>query len=121
MNVGGVCSREVNFIQKDDSLLQAGRRMSNDHVGSLVVVEVKKGGKVPIGVITDQDILIQVLDEGVSLEKVSVEDIMSPNPIVANEDEGLYEVVQMMCQKGIRRTPVVDAQGFLVGVLSFSG
>ena len=118
MNIGEICNREVSMIQKDDSLLQDGKLMRDHHVGSLVVVEEKGEGSIPISIITDRDILIEVLAEGISLEKIAVRDIMTASLITAKEQDKVYETIQKMQVQGIRRIPVVNEKGILVGILS---
>ncbi len=118
MNIGEICSRKVSVIKKDASLLQAGKQMRGDHVGSLVVVEEKEGGNFPIGMITDRDILTQVLSEGVPLEKISVEDIMKTQVVTAREQDEVYETIQKMQIRGVRRIPIVNTKGFLSGILA---
>jgi predicted transcriptional regulator len=118
MKVRDLYHREVSVIGKEDSLLEAGKRMREHHVGSLVVVEEQGDRLMPVGIITDRDILIQVLTEGVPLEKISVQDIMAENPTLAGEEDSISETIQRMRRKGIRRIPVVDSRQNLTGILT---
>lgn len=118
MKVGDICKREVVTIHPDASLLDAGKRMRDDHVGCLVVVESKNDTRKPVGMITDRDILVEVLSEGIPLEKVSVGDIMSSDLIAAQENEDVFEAIQTMRRKAIRRIPVVDPGDNLLGIIT---
>lgn len=118
MKVGEICKREVATIRKEDSLLEAGKRMRSHHVGSLVVVEETDSQRFPIGILTDRDILIEVLAEGISLEKISVGDIMATDLVTAKEDEDVFETIQKMRKKAIRRIPVVDPGKNLIGIIT---
>ena len=118
MKVGEICNREVIIARKEESLLEAGKRMREFHVGSLVVIQESEGERIPIGILTDRDILMEVLSEGVPLEKIEVRDIMSSSPVTVSQEEGVFETIDLMRRHGIRRVPVVDAQRSLVGVLA---
>ncbi len=118
MDVGKICNREVMIVGRRESLLDAGKRMREYHVGCLVVVEERENRRIPVGILTDRDILMEVLSEGLPLEKIAVEDIMASNLITAQEEEGVYETIQQMRRKAIRRIPVVDSRGSLVGIVT---
>jgi CBS domain-containing protein len=118
MKVGEICNREVVIARKKDTLLEAGKRMREYHVGCLVVIEEEKGQRVPVGMLTDRDILMEVLAESIALEKISVEDIMISDLVTAREEDDVYDTIQQMRRKGIRRIPVVDQKQNLIGILA---
>ena len=118
MTIGKVCNREVVFIHAQASIPEAARLMREYHVGDLVVIKEKTGKRVPVGIITDRDIVLEVIAEGVSMDDVSVGDIMSDKLVTARESDGLLETIKLMRAKGIRRLPVVNDDNELVGILS---
>ena len=118
MTIGKVCNREVVFIHAQASVPEAARLMREYHVGDLVVIKEKTGKRVPVGIVTDRDIVLEVIAEGVSMDDVSVGDIMSDNLVTARESDGLLETIKLMRAKGIRRLPVVNDDNELVGILS---
>ena len=118
MTIGKVCNREVVFIHAQASIPEAARLMREYHVGDLVVIKEKTGKRVPVGIVTDRDIVLEVIAEGVSMDDVSVGDIMSDNLVTARESDGLLETIKVMRAKGIRRLPVVNDDNELVGILS---
>jgi len=118
MTIGKVCNREVVFIHAQASVPEAARLMREYHVGDLVVTKEKTGKRVPVGIVTDRDIVLEVIAEGVGMDDVSVGDIMSDNLVTARESDGLLETVKVMRAKGIRRLPVVNDDHELVGILS---
>ena len=118
MTIGKVCNREVVFIHAQASIPEAARLMREYHVGDLVVIKEKTGKRVPVGIITDRDIVLEVIAEGVGMDDVSVGDIMSDNLVTARESDGLLDTVKVMRAKGIRRLPVVNDDNELVGILS---
>src|SRR3990172_2092900 len=93
--------------------------MREFHVGDVVVVEEKDNKRIPVGIVTDRDLVIEVLAKGVPMDKVTAGDIMSAELVTVYEDEGLWLTLQRMRVKAIRRLPVVSSDGALVGILTF--
>lgn len=118
MTIGKVCNREVVFVHKQASVPEAARLMREHHVGDLVVIKEKTGKRVPVGIVTDRDIVLEVIAEGVDMNDVSVGDIMSNNLVTARESDGLLETIKVMRAKGVRRLPVVNDDNELAGILS---
>ncbi len=118
MSIGEICNRETVFTTKDSSISQAAQLMREYHVGDLVVVEETAGRRTPIGILTDRDLVIEILAKDVDMNAVTVGDVMSRELMTARENDGLYETLQRMRAKGVRRVPVVDASGALAGIVS---
>ena len=111
---------QVAVISKDASIEEAAKVMRDHHVGSVVVVESSpKGGLEPVGLLTDRDIVIELISLGISPDEVSVKDIMTPSPVTASHTASLHEVIQIMQKSKVRRLPIVDAKNLLVGFVSF--
>ena len=87
--------------------------MATENVGSLPVVD----GEELVGMVTDRDLVLQVLAKDLDPSKVPVSDVCSENPIVAAPEEPLDTALQRMAQEQVRRLPVV-AEGRLVGILA---
>ena len=118
--VGEYCSRDLVVAGRNDGMLAAAKRMRERHVGCLIVVDEAEAGQRPVGILTDRDIVVGVLaqsDRGLQL--VSVEDVMTANVAVAQEDDDLSDALLRMRSFGVRRMPVVDGRGQLVGLISF--
>ncbi len=118
MRVGEVCNREVVVIGREATLLEAAKLMRNQHVGTVVVVEEQDGHPIPVGILTDRDMVIALVAEEVPLNAVSVGDVMSFELIIARESDDLFATVEHMRDRGIRRLPVVAENGGLVGILA---
>jgi len=118
MAVGEICNREVVIAKKALSVVDAAQLMRTHHVGDLVVVEEKDGRKQPVGIVTDRDIVVEVVAAGVDPDALKVGDIMGPEVATVRESEGLFEALRYMRDKGVRRMPVVDSTGGLVGILT---
>lgn len=118
MSVGSLCNRNVATIDPGASITEAAVRMREAHVGDLVVTETRRGATVPVGVITDRDLVIEILAAGVDTKDLRVADVMSGDLVTVEEDNGLEFALREMGRKGLRRLPVVDRNQALVGILS---
>jgi CBS domain-containing protein len=118
MAVGEICNREVVITEKSVSVADAAQLMRTHHVGDLVVVEEKSGRRHPVGIVTDRDIVVEVVAAGVSPDTLTVGDIMGTEVATVRESEGLFAALRYMRDKGVRRMPVVDREGGLVGILT---
>lgn len=118
MKIGEICTRIVTFATKDMALVDAAKLMRQHHVGSLIVVEEQQRGRVPVGMITDRDIVVEVLAPGLDYKNLSVGEIMSSQLITARESDDMLGVLRVMRQKGIRRIPVLTESGTLAGIVT---
>jgi CBS domain-containing protein len=116
LNTGEICTRTVTIAFRKTSILGAARLMRENHVGSLVVVDEVDGMRFVIGMLTDRDIVTAVVAADLSPVSLCVEDVMSTDLVTAREDDSLLDLVRSMRRKGVRRIPVVGAQGELVGL-----
>ena len=118
MKVGDVCNRVVIFVTEDEAVQRATELMRKYHVGTLIVTEFGDEDREPIGVVTDRDVVVEVVAKGIDPEELTVGDIMTENPLVANEEDDVAEALEAMREQGVRRVPVLDAEGKLVGILA---
>jgi len=118
MSVGQYCNRDVVIAERSTEIQEAAQLMRQYHVGDLVVVERRGEEKIPIGIVTDRDLVIEVLAQGVALESVSVGDVMSPDLVTAYEQDDLWGTLERMRSLGIRRMPVINDKGGLEGILT---
>ncbi|MDH5392490.1 MAG: CBS domain-containing protein [Gammaproteobacteria bacterium] len=118
MLTGEYCKREVTIIGRGDSITKAAKLMREHHVGDVLVVDCKNGERTPVGILTDRDIVIKVLAEDLDLHLITSEDIMSFKLVTVKEDDDLMATIKRMRLYGIRRMPVVNSRGGLVGVLA---
>lgn len=117
MDVGEICTREVVIATRNTTVVEAARLMREYHVGDLVVVDESEGRRVPVGIVTDRDIVVGVLALGLDPAVLTVGDIMGSHLVTAAEDDDVYETLQIMRTRGVRRVPVVNTAGALVGIV----
>ena len=116
MRVRDFCTREPVVIPAQASLRAAAHEMRNRHVGALIVVDEARK---PVGILTDRDIVVAVIAvPGARPEGVRVCDATSARLALAHEDDGVFEAVEKMSERGVRRLPVVAADGTLAGILT---
>ena len=118
MAIGEICSRQVVFARRDESVAAAAKLMREGHVGCLVVTDEDKGKRVPVGMLTDRDITVAVVAPGLDAETILVGDVMSGELLSVQEDAGIAETVELMRVRGIRRLPVTSDDGSLVGLIA---
>ena len=116
MAIGEICNREVVFVQRDTTIREAAQLMRQYHVGALVVVD--HGKSKPLGLVTDRDLVVEVLATGLDAAVITVGDIMLSEAATIAEHSGVFETIRYMRDKAVRRLPVVDGQGDLVGIVS---
>jgi CBS domain-containing protein len=120
MEVAELCTRDVVTAFEDETVLDVARRMRENHVGTVVVVEPSGGGARPVGILTDRDIVVSQIAEGArALDKLHVGDAMSRSLTTVGESEMVSRAIERMQRDGVRRMPVVDDDHHLVGILAF--
>jgi CBS domain-containing protein len=121
MTIGEVCNREVVFVNREVTVHAACKLMRHYHVGSLVVVDEAGEGpvrRVPAGVLTDRDVVIEVMAMDLDPKVITAGDIMSPELVTAPESMGVTEAIELMRSRGIRRLPIVNDENRLVGIVT---
>ena len=118
MPIGDVCVREVLVATPETTVEEAARLMRQHHVGDLVVVAGENGSRVPTGIVTDRDIVLSVVATGLDPGIFTIGDLVTETLVTVREDLGIFECIQKMRTKGVRRMPVMDAQDKLVGIVS---
>jgi len=118
MPIGEICNREVVIVQREETVLQAAKLMRQHHVGNVVVVEEHSGRRVPIGIVTDRDLVVEIIAPELDPAVITVGDILVVELATVKESNGVFEAIQYMRNKGIRRLPVVDDDGGLAGIVT---
>ena len=72
----------------------------------------------PIGIVTDRDITIELVAKNIDIGSVSVADVMSEDLVRLGPEEGIMEALQLMKDHGVRRAPVINENGGLIGILA---
>ena len=118
MTIGDVCNRDVVVAERETTAQDAAKLMRKHHVGSVVVVERKEGRRVPVGIVTDRDLIMEVHALDLDPRVISVGDILGERLVTVAESCSAMKTVQIMRMEGVRRIPVVDHEGSLVGIVT---
>ncbi|WP_317205095.1 CBS domain-containing protein [Janthinobacterium sp.] len=118
MRIADICTLQTVHCKRDMTVQQAALLMRTHHVGDLVVIEQPNGEQVPVGILTDRDIVVSVIALGLDPASLLVGDVMTEELMTAAEEEDVYETIERMRFKRIRRLPVVNSLGGLSGIVS---
>jgi CBS domain-containing protein len=92
--------------------------MREHHAGDVVVTDDFDGRRIPVGIVTDRDIVVGVLAQELNPAGLTVGEIMTAALVTAKERDGVFETVRLMRAEAVRRVPIVDADGSLIGIVS---
>jgi len=117
MNVGSICSRRAVCVSTGATLAEVAVLMNEEHVGAVIVTA---GGADPhvVGIITDRDIVRAQLDQVADLSRLSAGETMTGKPLVFEESESIEGAIAHLRARGVRRAPVVTADGKPIGLVS---
>ena len=114
MRIADSCKRQVVTATANATLAEIAKLMRNQHVGTVVIVE----GRKPVGIVTDRDIVIETIACGLDARTLVAGEMMTASPTVVPEEEDAAWALKVMRDRGIRRLPVVDGAGALVGIMA---
>ena len=118
MRIREIASAPVFVAHPDQPLAQAAREMRIHEIGALVVVDARDTKRRPLGIVTDRDIVCGQLAKAADLYCLAVEDVMTRDPLTIPANAGLTDAIGAMGRRAVRRAPVVDDAGALVGMIT---
>jgi CBS domain-containing protein len=101
-------------VESSTGVVEAAKLMKSENVGSLPVTD----GDRLVGVVTDRDIVVRVVAEGKDVQAAKVGEIASRDLVTIDPQQDLDEALRLMAQHQVRRLPVVEEDGRLVGILA---
>jgi CBS domain-containing protein len=120
MKIGAICNEKVVTVGVAATLAEAGRSLAEHHVEALVVIASAVPRPTAIGIITDRDILRAAIEHPGDFTDLRVLDILSPTPLVLNQDEDVDAAIRKMAAARVRFAPVIGTGGTLRGAISQS-
>ena len=120
MKISEIMSKNPRSVSPDTSVSEAAQVMKEEDVGLVPVVERVGGAETRgrlVGVVTDRDIAIRAVAEGRAVDS-PVSDVMSGGVKTCSPDDSVEDAMAMMGREQVRRIPIVDERGSLVGVVS---
>jgi len=118
MQVGEICTREVVCANTETTIAAAAKLMRQYHIGDVIVTREENGRRIPLGIVTDRDVVLGVVAPELNPATLTVGDIMCAELVTADESEDVFDAVQRMRNKGVRRIPITQEDGGLAGILS---
>jgi CBS domain-containing protein len=120
MLVGQFCNRDVICAGRQTTVAEAAMLMRKHHVGDVVIVDRSDAERMPIGIVTDRDIAVEVVAPALDPTAVKVGDLVSWGELATLQDTDTYaDALRLMHEKGVHRIPVINRAGVLVGIVSF--
>jgi CBS domain-containing protein len=104
-------------IHRNATVEAAAQMMRASHIGNVIVVDATETRK-PVGIITDRDIAVEVVAQGLVPAQTTVGSVMSAPVVSLSEDDSFIEALDKMSARGVRRAPVLDRDGRLKGLVS---
>jgi CBS domain-containing protein len=114
MQVRELMTSEVRAVDAAATVRQAAKGMAEADVGALPVAKDRK----LVGMLTDRDITVRVIGEGLNPDHTTVGEIMSGEVFTLSADEEIAEAAKRMRDRQVRRAPVMNSEGQLVGIVS---
>jgi len=118
MSIREFCIRDVVCTHRTATITQVAALMREHHVGDVIVVDDDGNRKVPVGILTDRDIVVTIVAADVDPRTLAVGDLLLRPLVTVRDDKSYADTVRLMSEHGVRRLPVVAADGSLVGVIS---
>ncbi|NDG86017.1 MAG: CBS domain-containing protein [Proteobacteria bacterium] len=113
-----IANKKVITVPSNATMLEAAKAMRDYHVGSVIVVEEKSGRKIPLGIVTDRDIVVSTSAFGIPPNSIEVKDVMSGALVSARKNDSLNHVLNLMKEHGVKRIPITDSEGALFGIVT---
>ncbi len=112
--IGKVCTKSVVTASPDMTVAQAAQLMLAKNVGTVVVAN----GMKPVGLLTDRDIAVDVVGRGKNPATTHLSDVMRKALTVIREEAGILDAAKLFGKTGVRRLPVVNKAGKMVGIIA---
>jgi len=113
-----VMTRDLVYSSPDDIVADVAQLMKKEDIGPVLIVRESSEGKRLVGIVTDRDLAIKVVGEGRDPQNTKVESVMTREVITCRADEDVQHAMRAMAEYQLRRIPVVDGDGMLVGIIS---
>jgi CBS domain-containing protein len=117
MKAKDIMTKKPKCVTPETSVREAARLMKEQDVGVLPVVE-RDGSDRLVGIVTDRDIATRHVAEGHDSASCPVSEVMTSNVRTARENDDVDDVMDLMGKEQVRRIPVVDDRGSLVGIVA---
>lgn len=118
MPISEFCHRDVVCVTSKTTVTEAASLMRQHHIGDVIIVEQQGAKRIPIAIVTDRDIVIEVIAAGIDPSTLKLGDLRLAPLVTIGEDASYAQTVSKMSVEGVRRMPIVGADGALTGIIT---
>jgi len=118
MPISECCNTTVVCCEVNATVTHVADLMRRHHVGDVVVTEWRDDNRIPVGIVTDRDIVVEMIAMQLDIDIFTAGDIMTEPVVSVRENEGIIETLRLMRAYKIRRMPVVNQAGALFGIVT---
>lgn len=118
MAIKEFCNTDVVICEADATVPIVASLMRTHHVGDVIVIEERDGKRMPLGILTDRDIVLEAVAVGLDVQVFTAGDMMTSPLVSVPKTEGVFETLRVMSKHRVRRIAVVDEQDALFGIVS---
>jgi len=118
MKNSDIMTKDLVYSLPSDMVSDVAKLMKDEDIGPVLIVDDSHDGKRLVGIVTDRDLAIKVVGEGRDPKSTRVEDVMTGSLVTCRADDDVENAMRAMAQNQLRRVPVVDDSGQLVGIIS---
>lgn len=118
MQLKELCVLDVACCHKETSVAEAARLMRLHHTGDLIVIDESDGDREPLGIVTDRDIVMEIVAKGRDPDRTQISQLMAVPLVVASGSENVATAIERMRTHGVRRLPIVDDDGAVLGIIT---
>jgi CBS domain-containing protein len=106
-----------SFCLPTDTAFEAAQLMKSEDVGPIPIVGAGESREL-VGIVTDRDLVLKVVAEGLDPKTTRLNDVMSTDLLTCRADDDADKAIELMQEHQVRRIPVIDEKGWLVGIIS---
>jgi CBS domain-containing protein len=117
LKCSGIMSEDPTACRPTDTVVEAARLMKVNDVGPIPVVDDNKNRRL-VGILTDRDIAVRVVAEARDANATTIEEVMTRDLVTVGPDDDVERALNAMEEHQVRRIPVVDGDGRLVGIIA---
>ena len=118
MKNSDIMTKDLVYSLPSDMVSDVAKLMKDEDIGPVLIVDDSHDGKRLVGIVTDRDLALKVVSEGRDPNSTRVEDVMTGSLVTCRADDDVENAMRAMAQNQLRRIPVVDDNGQLVGIIS---
>ena len=118
MKNSDIMTKDLVYSRPSDMVSDVAQLMKDEDIGPVLIVDDTNDGKRLVGIVTDRDLALKVVSEGRDPKNTPVEDVMTESLVTCRADDDVENAMRAMAQNQLRRIPVVDDNGQLVGIIS---